>query len=73
MRQTEWWVMCHVLICMRCLCRQAQAELHRIAAREANQARSGASQMNAAAGFTEADMLAAAKVCVRVADWLGMA
>jgi hypothetical protein len=38
-------------------------EMHRIAAREANQARSGASQINAAAGFTAADMLAAAKVC----------
>ena len=37
-------------------------EMHRIAAREANQARSGASQINPAAGFTAADMLAAAKV-----------
>ena len=58
----------------RCACciprRQAQAELHRIAAREANQARSGASQINPAAGFTAADMLAAAKVCVWVVHWL---
>ena len=38
-------------------------ELHPIAAREANQARSGASQINPAAGFSAADMLAAAKVC----------
>ena len=47
--------------------RKAQVELHRIAAREANQARSGASQINVAAGFTAADMLAAAKVRVWLA------
>ena len=51
--------------------RKAQVELLRIAAREANQARSGASQISPATGFTAADMLAAAKVCRAVlCPWL---